>query len=129
MTAKRPDRFAAERKAREKHGRRAENLAALWLQLKGYRILDRRAKTPHGEIDLVAVRGKALVFVEVKARANLVRALESVTPQARKRIERGSALWVSRHRRYADFNWRYDIIAMLPGRLPRHVRDAWRPGL
>ena len=43
------NRQTQQRRAREKSGRRAEASAALWLQLKGYRILDRRARTPHGE--------------------------------------------------------------------------------
>lgn len=122
-----PDRFTVDRQAREKRGRRAENLAALWLQLKGYRILDRRAKTPHGEIDLVALRGRILVFVEVKARTAHALALESVTPQLQRRVERASHLWVGRRRALDGKAWRYDVIAIVPGHLPRHVRDAWRP--
>ena len=44
------------RRLRERKGRRAENAAALWLQMKGYRILDRRARTPACEIDLIATK-------------------------------------------------------------------------
>ena len=59
------------RRAREAKGRRAEWLAALWLGLKGYRLLARRVQASGGEIDLVMRRGDQLVFVEVKARATL----------------------------------------------------------
>ena len=52
----------------EQRGRRAENIAAMFLRLKGYTILDRRCRTPFGEIDIIARRGKTIVFVEVKAR-------------------------------------------------------------
>ena len=52
-------------------GQKAETLAALWLRLKGYRILARRFRAPPGEIDLVARRGRVLALVEVKARADL----------------------------------------------------------
>ena len=51
----------ATRRKREAAGRRAETAAALWLQLKGYRILDRRARMPACEIDLVARKGRMLV--------------------------------------------------------------------
>jgi hypothetical protein len=52
-------------------GRRAEWLAAWWLRLKGYRILARDLRTPVGEIDLIARRGRVLALVEVKARPSL----------------------------------------------------------
>ena len=57
------------RKFAEGSGRRGETLASLFLSLKGYRILARRVKTPVGEIDLIARRGRVTVFVEVKARS------------------------------------------------------------
>ena len=50
-------------------GHRGEALAAFWLQLKLYRIRDRRFKTPLGEIDLVVEKGTTIAFVEVKQRA------------------------------------------------------------
>lgn len=121
------DRRTRERRARERAGRRAEAAAALWLQLKGYRILDRRARTPHGEIDLVALRGNILAFVEVKARTRLEAALEAATPEVRRRVERAARLWAGRRRGMESRNWRFDVIAIAPGRLPRHLRDAWRP--
>jgi putative endonuclease len=120
-----PD-WTALRRQREGAGRRAETAAALWLQLKGYRILERRVRTPVGEIDLVAARGKMLVFVEVKSRATLAAAQEAVTPETRRRIAEAARLWVSRHRRMQDWRWRFDIVALAPGRLPKHLPGAWR---
>jgi putative endonuclease len=114
------------RRSRERSGRRAETAAALWLQLKGYRILERRARTPACEIDLVAARGKMLVFVEVKSRATIEAAQEAVTPDACRRLAEAARLWVARHRRMQDWRWRFDIIALAPGRLPKHLPDAWR---
>jgi putative endonuclease len=120
-------RETQQRRAREQAGRRAEASAALWLRLKGYRILDRRARTPHGEIDLVVLRGNILAFVEVKARARLEAALEAATPELRSRVERAARMWAGRRRGMELRNWRFDVIAIVPGRMPHHVRDAWRP--
>lgn len=122
---KKPD-SAILRRLRERKGRRAENAAALWLQLKGYRILDRRARTPACEIDLVAAKKNMVVFVEVKLRLTREKALESVTPQLRQRLEQAANLWISRHRNLQNHLWRFDIVLLAPGRLPRHMRDAWR---
>jgi hypothetical protein len=52
-------------------GRFAEAIAALLLRAKGHRILARRYKTPVGEIDLVALKGRRLAFVEVKQRRTI----------------------------------------------------------
>lgn len=117
---------AASRRQRERSGRRAETAAALWLQLKGYRILDRRARMPACEIDLIARKGRSLVFVEVKSRRNFEAALESVTPQLRTRLEQAANQWVSRRHNYSQHLWRFDVVLLVPGRMPRHMRDAWR---
>ena len=119
----------AKRQAAEKRGRKGEWLAALFLQAKGYRILDRRVRTPLGEVDLIAIRRSVVVFVEVKHRASLDLAADSVTPGSWQRIARAAEFWMARHSRLSECGWRYDIIAVAPGRLPRHIRDAWRPGM
>ena len=119
----------AKRQAAEQRGRKGERLAALFLQMRGYRILDRRVRTPLGEVDLIARRGDLVAFVEVKHRATLDAAAGSVTPQAWQRISRAADFWMARHPALAGCGWRYDIIALAPRHLPRHIQDAWRPGL
>lgn len=123
--AKKPD-GSILRRLREQKGRRAENAAALWLRMKGYRIIDRRVRTPACEIDLIAARKNMLIFVEVKSRATREQALESVTPGLRQRLEQAARIWVSSRHRLQTHLWRFDIVLMSPGRLPRHIRDAWR---
>ncbi|MFT3722774.1 MAG: YraN family protein [Hyphomonadaceae bacterium] len=122
--AKKPDTFL--RRVREQPGRRAENAAALWLQMKGYRILARRVRTPACEIDLIAGRKNMLVFVEVKSRAPQDKASSSATPDLRRRIEAAARIWVSGRPKLQSHPWRFDIVLLAPGRLPRHMRDAWR---
>ena len=63
-------------------GLSAESRAAAYLMAKGYRILAKRFRTPHGEIDIVAKRRNLIAFVEVKARATLDDAAFAVTPRA-----------------------------------------------
>src|ERR1700682_1740705 len=75
-----------ERQVAFRVGLSAESRAAALLIAKGFRIVARRWKSPVGEVDIVARRRKLLVFVEVKARANLDDAAWSVTPRQRARI-------------------------------------------
>jgi putative endonuclease len=119
--------IAASRQRAEKHGRRSELAAAMWLRLKGYSILAMRHRTPQGEIDLVARRGRMLAFIEVKARYSADTAIEAVTYSARQRIVRAAGLFLSRRPDLADCAVRYDIIAVFGWRL-RHLADAWREG-
>lgn len=119
----------AKRQIAEARGRQAERRAALWLRLKGYSILAARVKLPVGEIDLIARKGKLIAFVEVKARARQDDALGAISVQSWQRISRAAEYWMGQRPRYADFGWRYDLIALAPGHLPSHLKDAWRPGL
>ncbi|MEX0696754.1 MAG: YraN family protein [Dongiaceae bacterium] len=113
--------YTDKRRDAEKRGRRAELMAAWFLRLKGYRVLARRYRTPAGEIDLIARRGRTLAFVEVKERPDETAALEAVTPTAQRRIARAAALWVSRHPAAAELDLRFDVVLARPGRLPRHL--------
>ena len=120
------DRLFAKRAA-EMRGHRAESLAALLLRLKGHRILDRRVKTHAGEIDLVSLSPFGPVcFIEVKARAQARDAVESVWPNQRTRIARAATLYLASRPALAKRGMRFDIVTVAG--LPRHYRDAWRPG-
>jgi putative endonuclease len=107
-------------------GRRGEVLAAVLLMLKGYRILGFRLKTPQGEIDILALRRKVLVVVEVKRRTSLLAALEAVTFEQRERLRRAGANLAARRPRLKGAAVRLDLVALAPGRLPVHIPDAWR---
>lgn len=114
------------RQARERAGRRAEWIAAWALRLKGYRILAERFRSGRGEIDLVARKGRQLIFVEVKARKTHEDAKQALTPSGEKRIAAAAVIWMSRHTEHAQHNIRYDLITVA-GVLPRHHQDAFRP--
>ena len=110
----------------EKRGRRAEAWAALYLQIKGYRILARRYKTKSGEIDLIVRRGNVLAMVEVKQRTNLAAAHESLHPASLRRIENAAAQFLNTQRTYENCDVRFDVIFVLPGLRIKHIPDAWR---
>ncbi len=114
--------------AARRSGRRAEIFCALWLMAKGYRILGFRLKTPQGEIDLLARKGGVIVVVEVKRRVSLETALAAVTWRQRERLVRAAQSLAARRPALAGGAVRLDLIALAPGRLPRHIADAWREG-
>ena len=118
--APRPERVAAFRL-----GLSAESRAAFFLIAKAYRIAARRWKTPFGEIDIVARRRRDLVFVEVKARERLDDAAESVTERSRRRIVAAAEMWLAHRPQDAQCNIRFDVILVAPGKLPRHIVNAF----
>jgi putative endonuclease len=115
---------AAERRQRLKRGRFSEAVAAALLIAKGYRILGRRVKTRAGEIDIIAVRGKRLVFVEVKRRLTRDDSEGAVSVRQAARIRRAADLWLAQRPRYHGHVFAYDVILSVPGRLPRHIPDG-----
>jgi putative endonuclease len=100
---------------------------AVWLlRLKGYAILARRERTPAGEIDIVARRGRTLVAVEVKARRAATPLRDLITEAQWQRICRALELYAAR-RRFDHLRLRFDVIFLPPRQWPRHTPDAWRP--
>ena len=120
--------MATDRKAAERRDHNSESLAALWLRLKGYRILARRLKTRAGEIDLVAAAPFGPVcFIEVKARQKARAAAESVAPAQQTRIARAASLSLASRPHLSRRGARFDIVAIAPNAFPVHHRDVWRP--
>jgi putative endonuclease len=120
----RPDRRERGRRGRL-DGRAAERLAAGLLMLKGYQILGFRLRTPQGEIDLLARRGRVLAVVEVKRRTTLEAALEAIGPVQRKRLWRAGQSLAEKRPALRQLALRIDLIALAPGRFPRHVRNIF----
>lgn len=120
--------MAQSRQDAEKRGRRAELLAEWFLRLKGYQILEKRAKTPVGEIDLIARKGKIIAIVEVKQRQNLDSGLNAVSQQAWQRISRAAESRLGlKYQAFYNADRRFDLIVVLPGLRICHEKDIWRP--
>ncbi|MDB5429359.1 MAG: hypothetical protein JWP35_475 [Caulobacter sp.] len=109
-------------------GRRAEVAAALLLMAKGYRILGFRLASHLGEIDLLALKRGVLVVVEVKQRATIETAMEAVSHVQRERLRRAGAKIAASRPALKHASIRLDLIALAPGRWPRHIPDAWGGG-
>jgi putative endonuclease len=122
-TSPAPARVAAFRT-----GISAESKACLYLMARGYRILARRFRTPHGEIDIVARRGGLIAFIEVKARANLDDAAYAVTPRQQQRIVAAAEMWLMEHPAHGDLELRFDAILIAPKHLPKHLAAAFDAG-
>lgn len=127
MARRRPPADAEGRRRAWRFGWLAEGLCALLLRLKGYRVLARRWRSGGGEIDLIARRGRVLVFVEVKARRDPGAAAEAVAPRQRRRIVQAARAFVARHPAAAGLDWRFDAVLVTPWGPPCHIVDAWRP--
>lgn len=105
-------------------GLRAETIAALYLRLKGYRILARRYSVAGGEIDLIARKCDSIVFVEVKTRPNMTEALTAIDAAKCKHISRAGAHWLAAHPWAARLTLRGDAVCLAPWRWPRHMIAA-----
>ena len=115
-----------KREIAERRGRRGEGWAAWWLRLQGWRIVGRRLKTPRGEIDLVARRGRTLAFIEVKWRATEIERDLAIDDYRLRRVAAAVEAVAHRFLREGD-SPRIDVLLLAPGRWPRHIVNAWQP--
>lgn len=110
-------------------GYKAENFAVLFLRLKGYRILERNFKPPRGtgagEIDIIAMKGNILVFIEVKYRSDTETAAESVSPYVQERRVKGAEYYLMKHPELSENEMRFDVILMAPKQMPQHIQNAF----
>jgi putative endonuclease len=122
--------------ARRRTGQRAEDLVARRLAAAGWEIVERNARTRYGELDIVALDGRSLVFVEVKAGRQGAdfgpeRPVLAVGPRKQLKVRRLATAWMSERRgvpRYDEI--RFDAVGVTfdgPGRLVdvEHIRGAF----
>jgi putative endonuclease len=99
--------------ARDELGRRGEEEAARHLKHLGYRILGRRERVLRGDIDIVALDGRTVVFVEVRSKSDTSHGhpAETVGPEKQRRIAELAAAYIRRHR-LEDQSVRIDVVAV-----------------
>ena len=104
-------------KHRQWLGREGESRAARFLETRGYRIVARNVRADRVEIDLIATRGRLLVFVEVKSRCvgKHGYAAEAVDERKQRRLRRGAHAWLAANPIEArrTRNRRFDVVTCL----------------
>jgi putative endonuclease len=121
------DRITAASKAAR--GGAGERLAAEHLEKHGWTILERNFRFGHGEVDLIARRGRIVAFVEVKVRtgAEFGHPLEAIGLAKQREIRRVADYWIAHRGDPLDL-YRFDAVAITThggNQLIEHVEDAW----
>lgn len=114
-------------------GQAAEERALEYLEARGFTLVERNFRCRLGEIDLVMLHERRLVFVEVRSRTNrFVSAAESVDFRKQRKLARAAGFFLLRHPAFRHHPVRFDVVA-LDGPSPdryaiQWLRDAFRPG-
>ena len=96
---------------------------------KGYQVLGFRLKNRAGEIDLLARRGDVLAVVEVKRRATLDQAMTCLSETQKSRLMAAGRAVARNRPSLKQLSLRLDMVALAPGRFPRHVRGLSQESL
>ncbi len=97
-------------------GARAEELACVFLESRGFRILDRNWRRPWGELDIVASLDGTVHFVEVKASRRSVRGFEPflrANGLKMSKVLRTARTWLTSHRYGPETEWQTDVISVI----------------
>ncbi len=103
-----------------------EDAAVAALRRAGWTVLARRARTPAGEIDLVAERDGLLAFVEVKARPSLAEAAQALGPRQRARLLAAAECWLAANPGHGAAGIRFDLLLVAADGTVRRIADAFR---
>lgn len=115
--------------ARQALGELGERIAERWLKLRGWRVVQRRFRSGHRDIDLVVEQEGVVAFVEVKARRGdrFGDPVEAVNWRKQRELGRSAKVWIARHGR-SDDAYRFDVVGVLveESRVRvRHVENAF----
>jgi putative endonuclease len=121
-------------KARQTMGMKGERVAARWLRVHGWNIVEHRFRNGHRDIDLVASRAehdsnRTIAFVEVKTRASdtFGGPIGAVNWRKQRELSRSAKIWISRFERPGD-TFRFDVIGVILGAEAvrvQHVENAF----
>jgi len=113
---------------KKQKGHLGEFLARMFLRFKGYHIIEKNfitgKGTSAGEIDIIAKKGKTLVFIEVKDRQTKEAALYAIKPSQQKRILRAAQNYLAKTKKYQDFDVRFDAVLIYKWHI-LHIQNAF----
>jgi putative endonuclease len=100
--------------ATQEFGELGERIAERWLRKNGWRVVQRRFRSGHRDIDLIVERNDTVAFVEVKARrgSRFGDPVEAVNWSKQKELARSASVWIDRHGRPSD-SYRFDVVGVL----------------
>ena len=101
-----------------------EYFVALIYMSKFYSILHHRLNSYVGEIDLIAKRGRTIVFIEVKTRKSGI-SEGIISKRQIDRIRNAAELFVSHNSKYSSYDIRFDLVVVSYSQLPRIIQNAW----
>ena len=110
------------------YGRNAEYLACSYLESQGYDIISERYKTPHGEIDITAVKEGVVSFVEVKGRRNGFASGVDDLNLSTKQMKRNSdaaSIFMRDNAQYQNYKQSFDLILLSGKTIMNHIKNAW----
>ena len=102
----------------------AEKIAAFYLRCKFYQIIAERFKSPFGEIDLIAKRGKQIIFIEIKARKD-ASLMDFISRRQQGRINKAAQYFLLKNAKYQNYHLRFDAIIMNKYFIPTHFKSYW----
>ncbi len=102
----------------------AENIAIWYLRCKLYNIIAHRYKSPFGEIDIIAKKGKEIIFIEIKARKDLTH-FELISKRQKVRIIKAAEFFLLTRPKFNNYNLRFDAIFLGKNLLPIHFKNYW----
>lgn len=100
--------------SRRDKGQKGEDRASAYLKSRGFSILERNFTSPMGEIDIIALKDRRLIFVEVRARHSMSRGTpaQSITIFKKRRIVKTAQFYIKCHMHYAQMPIRFDFIGI-----------------
>ena len=124
--------FTHQKQVSTKKGKEGEDAACKFLKRHGYEVIDRNRRLARGELDIVAVKGDVLAFVEVKAHQNRDASLLAMHTEKCERFISAANSWLGLHEQYAGHQCRFDLIlvkprqvVLLPAKI-EHMKDVIR---
>ncbi len=112
------------RQIRYYFGLLAEHIACLYLRLKFYQIIAKRYKTPFGEVDIIARKGRRIIFIEIKARRD-TSLMDFISKHQQQRITQAAQYFLLKFSKYQTYDLRFDAIIMNRYFWPKHFISYW----